>query len=111
MAAKENERGAVIGKLVRDKIPEIIKNDGKTPIIEILSNEDYLKGLDKKLNEEIAEYQADKSIEEMADVLEVLFAICEGRGYTVEELLQVRESKREKRGGFKDKIYWVGNEE
>jgi predicted house-cleaning noncanonical NTP pyrophosphatase (MazG superfamily) len=96
---------------VRDKIPEIIKNDGKTPIIEILSNEDYLKELDKKLNEEVAEYQADKSIEEMADVLEVLFAICEGRGHTVEELLQVRESKREKRGGFKDKIYWVGNEE
>ena len=111
MASKEDEIGAVVGKLVRDKIPEIIKNDGKNPIIEILSNEDYLKELDKKLNEEVAEYQADKSIEEMADVLEVLFAICEGRGYTVEELLQVRESKREKRGGFKDKIYWIENEE
>lgn len=111
MAAKKDERGAVMGKLVRDKIPEIIKNDGKTPIIEILSNEDYLIELDKKLNEEVAEYQADKSIEEMADVLEVLFAICEGREHTVEELLQVRESKRERRGGFKDKIYWVGNEE
>ena len=111
MAAKENERGVVMGKLVRDRIPEIIKNDGKNPIIEILSNEDYLKELDNKLNEEVAEYQADKSIEEMADVLEVLFAICEGRGYTVEDLLQVREAKREKRGGFKDKIYWVGNEE
>ena len=49
MAAKENERGALMGKLVRDKIPEIIKNDGKTPIIEILSDEDYLKELDKKL--------------------------------------------------------------
>ena len=70
-----------------------------------------MKELDKKLNEEVAEYQSDKSIEEMADVLEVLFAICEGRGHTVEELLHVRESKREKRGGFKDKIYWVGNEE
>ena len=111
MATKEDERGAVMGKLVRDKIPEIIKNDGKTPIIEILSNEDYLKELDKELNEEVAEYQADKSVEEMADVLEVLFAIYEGRGHTVEELLHVRESKREKRGGFKDKIYWVGNEE
>ena len=76
MATKEDERGAVMGKLVRDKIPEIIKNDGKTPIIEILSNEDYLKELDKKLIEEVAEYQADKSVEEMADVLEVLFAIC-----------------------------------
>lgn len=111
MAAKENERGAVMGKLVRDRIPEIIKNDGKTPIIEILSNEDYLKELDKKLNEEVAEYQTDKSIEEMADVLEVLFAICEARDYSVDELKHVRESKREKRGGFKDRIYWVGNEE
>ena len=100
-----------MGKLVRDRIPEIIKNDGKTPIIEILSNEEYLLELDKKLNEEVAENQADKSIEEMADILEVLFAICEGRANTVEELTQVREAKREKRGGFKDRIYWVGNEE
>lgn len=100
-----------MGKLVRDKIPEIIKNAGKTPMIEILSNEDYLKELDIKLNEEVAEYQADKSIEEMADVLEVLFAICEARGHSIDELLQVKASKQEKRGGFKDRIYWIGNEE
>lgn len=59
----------------------------------------------------MAEYQADKSIEEMADILEVLFAICEGREHIVEELTQVIEAKREKRGGFKNRIYWVGNEE
>ncbi len=100
-----------MGKLVRDRISEIIRNNGKKPIIEILSNEDYLRELDKKLNEEVAEYQADKSIEEMADILEVLFAVCEARGYFVEELLKVKESKREKRGGFKGKIYWIGNEE
>lgn len=100
-----------MGKLVRDKIPKNIKNDGKNPIIKILSNEDYLKELDKKLNEEVAEYHADKSIEEMCDILEVLFAICEGRGHTLEELKHVREAKIEKCGGFKDKIYWIGNEE
>lgn len=100
-----------MGKLVRDRIPEIIRNDGKKPIIEILPDAEYLSELDKKLNEEVAEYQADKSIEEMADVLEVLFAICEARGYSVEELMRVRESKREKRGGFKERIYWIGNEE
>jgi len=111
MAAKENERGVVMGKLVRDRIPEIIKNDGKMPIMEILSDEEYLKELDKKLSEEVAEYQADKSIEEMADILEVVYTICEARGHSVEELKQVREAKREKRGGFKDRIYWVGNEE
>ena len=58
-----------MGKLVRDKIPQIIQADGKSPIIRTLSEEDYLQELDKKLNEEVAEYQADKSIEEMADVL------------------------------------------
>lgn len=47
----------------------------------------------------------------MADVFEVLFAICEVRGHTVEESMQVRNAKREKRGGFKDRIYWGGNEE
>ncbi len=100
-----------MGKLVRDKIPEIIRNDGKKPIIEILSDEDYLAELDNKLKEEVAEYQADKSIEEMADVLEVLFAICEARGHSVDELMRVRDSKRMKRGGFADKIFWIGNEE
>ena len=100
-----------MGKLVRDKIPEIIKNDGKKPVVQILSDEEYLTELDKKLNEEVAEYQADKSLEEMADIVEVLFAICEARGHSVEALMQMRETKREKRGGFKDRVYWVGNEE
>ncbi|SDH81401.1 Predicted house-cleaning noncanonical NTP pyrophosphatase, all-alpha NTP-PPase (MazG) superfamily [Pseudobutyrivibrio sp. 49] len=97
------------GKLVRDKIPEIIRADGKTPITRILSDEEYLQELDRKLNEEVAEYQADKSIEEMADVLEVLFAICEARGHSIEELMEVKQAKQDKRGGFRDKIFWEGN--
>lgn len=100
-----------MGKLVRDNIPAIIIAAGKTPITETLSQEDYLRELDAKLNEEVAEYQDDKSLEELADVMEVLFAICEARGYTIEELLRVKEEKREKRGGFKDKVYWLGNVE
>ena len=100
-----------MGKLVRDKIPQIIKDAGKTPIIEVLSDENYLKELDNKLNEEVAEYQADKSVEEMADILEVLYAVCEARGYSVEQLMQVKTKKQEERGGFADRIYWSGNEE
>lgn len=98
------------GKLVRDKIPEIIIADGKKPITRIMGNAEYLRELDKKLNEEISEYQEDKSIEEMADVLEVLFAICEARGYSVDELMEVRNDKCEKSGGFEKKIFWSGNE-
>lgn len=98
-----------MGKLVRDKIPEIIKEDGKTPITRILDDEEYLDELDVKLSEEVQKYQADKSIEEMADVLEVLLAICEARGHSIDELIQVRNRKRDKRGAFKEKIYWEGN--
>ncbi len=99
-----------MGKLVRDRIPEIIKADGKSPITRILPEDEYLQELDVKLNEEVAEYQADKSIEEMADVLEVLFAICEARGYSIEQLMKVKQDKQDKRGGFKDRIFWEGNE-
>lgn len=99
-----------MGKLVRDKIPQIIIADGRTPTVRTLSDEEYLSELDRKLNEEVAEYQADKSLEEIADVLEVLLAICEARGHSVDELMEVRDKKREKRGGFRDKVYWEGNE-
>ena len=99
-----------MGKLVRDRIPEIIKTDGKVPITRVLSYEEYLQELDIKLNEEVAEYQSDKSIEEMADVLEVLFAICEARGYSIEQLMDVKQKKQDTRGGFKNRIFWEGNE-
>ena len=99
----------VYDKLVRDNIPQIILADGKTPITRILTDEGYLVELDKKLTEEVAEYQADKSLEEMADILEVLLAICEARGHSVEQLMEVRNQKREQRGGFKQKIFWSGN--
>lgn len=97
------------GKLVRDKIPQIIIEAGKSPITRILSEEEYLVELDKKLNEEVQEYQTDKSIEEMADIIEVLYAICEARGYTIEKLMEIRDIKKEQHGGFKQKIFWSGN--
>ncbi|MDF2872043.1 MAG: nucleoside triphosphate pyrophosphohydrolase [Anaerocolumna sp.] len=104
-----NEMSA--SKLVRDRIPQIIKEAGKTPLTRILTEEEYLVELDKKLIEEMTEYQADKSIEEMADILEVLFAIGEARGHSVDELMAVKEAKRKARGGFTEKIFWSGNEE
>lgn len=91
-------------KLVRDRIPEIIEADGKTCICETLSYEGYLRLLDEKLNEELAEYQESKSLEELADLLEVMQAVVKARGWTVEELEQVRADKVAKRGGFEKKI-------
>lgn len=91
-------------KLVRDRIPEIIEADGKTCVFAALSNEDYIALLDQKLNEELAEYQESKSLEELADLLEVMQAVVKARGWTLEELEQVRADKAAKRGGFERKF-------
>ena len=91
-------------KLVRDRIPEIIETSGNTCVTEILSDEDYLRMLDAKLDEELAEYHADQNIEELADLMEVIRACAVARGYTLEQLEQVRAEKAAKRGGFEKKI-------
>ena len=94
----------VYNKLVRDKIPEIIQADGKTCEIEILSNDEYQKMIDAKLDEELAEYHKDQNLEELADLLEVIYAAAIARGYSVEELEALRKKKAKKRGGFNKKI-------
>ena len=91
-------------KLVRDRIPEIIAADGKRCTVETLSDEEYLLLLDHKLDEELAEYQESKSLEELADLLEVIRAVVKARGWTMEELEQVRAEKAAERGGFEKKI-------
>ncbi len=91
-------------KLVRDKIPQIIEKTGKTCRTEVLSDEDYLALLDEKLGEELAEYQESKSLEELADLLEVIDAVIAARGYTWEELLAVKAEKKAARGGFEEKL-------
>ncbi|MGM9670986.1 MAG: phosphoribosyl-ATP pyrophosphohydrolase [Oscillospiraceae bacterium] len=91
-------------KLVRDRIPEIIEASGKTCATEILSDDEYLRMIDAKLDEELAEYHKDQNIEELADLMEVIYAAAIARGYTIEQLEKVRAEKAEKRGGFQKKI-------
>ena len=91
-------------KLVRDQIPEIIKADGKICICETLSDKDYIYLLDQKLNEELAEYQESKSLEELADLMEVMQAVVKARGWALEDLERVRADKAAKRGRFEKRI-------
>ena len=91
-------------KLVRDRIPEIIRADGKICITEVLSETGYLEMLDSKLAEELTEYQESKSLEELADLLEVMRAVVRARGWTWEQLEQVRQEKAARRGSFDEKI-------
>lgn len=100
-------------KLVRDRIPDIIKDAGKRLTTSVLEESEYLAQLDRKLEEELAEYLASKDvpsqIEELADILEVVYAVAEAKGITVEELEAIRYKKAEKKGAFKGRVLlkWV----
>ena len=100
----------IYNKLVRDKIPELIRNQGELPHIRILSDAEYSDALVQKLNEETAEFLTEKNLEELADILEVVYALTEDLGYTKAELLQAYEQKHEARGGFQDRIFLISKE-
>jgi predicted house-cleaning noncanonical NTP pyrophosphatase (MazG superfamily) len=64
-------------KLVRDKIPEIIKRKGKKPIIHVANKKEYWQALKQKLKEEVEEFLKTPNKEELADILEIIYAICD----------------------------------
>lgn len=95
----------IYNKLVRDRIPEIIERDGKRCVTETLSEEAYITALDKKIGEELSEYLRDPCLEELADLTEVIYAVAVARGFTLEELENVRKAKVDNRGGFDKHIF------
>ena len=97
-------------KLVRDKIPQIIRNSGAMPITRVLDDAEYLSCLENKLDEEVAEFHRDNNIEELADILEVVYALAETDGYSQDDLNRFCAEKRAERGGFHDRIFLVGKE-
>ena len=94
----------VYDKLVRDRIPEIIEASGKMCEIEVVSDEVALEYLYKKLNEEVSELLEDRNIDEVVDVMEVLFAIAWKYGYSESDVLNKRCEKKNSRGGFEKNI-------
>ena len=97
-------------KLVRDKIPAIIEQNGQVPVVRILGDAEYAYYLEQKLDEEVSEFHKDKNVEELADILEVVYALAENMGHTKEELLEARQKKHDERGGFRDRIFLISND-
>lgn len=98
-------------KLVRDRIPEIIERSGKKYTTRVLHQTEFIKELKKKSFEELEEYinaeNDEEALEELADLLEIIHALAETHGASIEKVEELRKQKAEERGGFKEKIFLV----
>lgn len=91
-------------KLVRDKIPEYIKSKGETPITHIADDKEYWNKLKEKLSEEVKEFFESETAEEIADIQEVIDAICAYKKFDKKKIKSIKEKKAEERGVFNKKI-------
>ncbi|MCU4750709.1 nucleoside triphosphate pyrophosphohydrolase [Halobacteria archaeon AArc-curdl1] len=91
-------------KLVRDGIPRIIEESGEYPIFHVADGEAYERRLFEKFEEELGEFRDNRSLEELADVLEVVHAFCVHEGWSLESLERRRQEKADERGGFEDSV-------
>lgn len=91
-------------KLVRDRVPEIIRKKGGNPIIYIADKKEYWRKLKEKLIEEIKEFNKDERIEEMADILETINAVIDYKRFNRRKLELIKNKKAKERGGFKKRI-------
>ncbi|MFH8224596.1 nucleoside triphosphate pyrophosphohydrolase [Streptomyces sp. NPDC018057] len=100
------------GKLVRDRIPQVIRDSGTEPVTYTAGRAEYRNRLRDKLGEEVAEFleaDEDSAPEELADVLEVVRALAADLGVDADHLEKIRQAKASERGGFADRIVWTGN--
>ncbi|MFJ7666522.1 phosphoribosyl-ATP pyrophosphohydrolase [Lysinibacillus sp. NPDC097195] len=105
----------VYNKLVRDKIIAIIEAKGLSYNASVLEPQDFLKAVKAKMIEEAKEFQeaqnVQDSVEELADILELVHTAMNALGISYNELEEVREHKRAKRGGFEKAIFLMDVEE
>ncbi len=102
----------IYNKLVRDKIPENIdKMEGRKSNYKILEDKEYIEELDKKLFEEAHEFIEEHSVEELADLMEVIYTIMKINNISMNDVENARKIKRDKKGGFNNKIYLINVEQ
>lgn len=94
-------------KAIRDKIPDIIKNDGHIPKTKVLSDDEFLKEMEKKLTEEVKEFQESNNVSELVDILEVVYKISELHGIGKDQLDKIRSDKAQKRGKFEKNLFLI----
>ncbi|MFB9362035.1 nucleoside triphosphate pyrophosphohydrolase [Actinoplanes nipponensis] len=103
----ESEGSNEMEKLVRDGIPEIIRATGRRPVVRVASDAEYREALRMKLLEETQEYLHAEDLGELADIVEVVFALATDLGYSAGDLEAARLSKYQRNGGFRQRYLWT----
>ena len=94
-------------KLIRDKIPDIIRKNGSQPVLQVLDDEAYKLALEEKLQEEVAEFGEAGTIEELVDILEVIYALAAIQAVNAHQLEALRLAKKQERGGFEQRLFLI----
>lgn len=106
---------SIFGKLIRDKVPDIIRANGGTPIVRTARMTEFYFLLYAKLHEEVDELEnattRPDTLNELVDVFEVVRCIAHGNGISMDELEVLRRNKVNVCGGFDERLVWLGNEE
>jgi predicted house-cleaning noncanonical NTP pyrophosphatase (MazG superfamily) len=101
-------------KLIRDRIPEIIKADGWKPKIRVLKNSEFFNAVKKKLQEEAGELMKAKSkkeiLNEIIDIQELLDVLIHEIGVTKKQSKKMQDRKKKERGGFKKRVFLISEE-
>ncbi len=94
----------IFNKLIRDKVPDLIKKQGKSCNTKVLNETEYLRYLNLKLKEEMDEYYESQNPDDLADVVEVIYALLKFREISLEEFETIRKTKLETNGGFDGRV-------
>ncbi len=95
----------IYNKLVRDYIPDVIREQGETPVVRALEDGEFLRCLGEKLREETEEFLSAQNLEELGDILEVLEAMAHVHGWTDGEIRHAKEEKAQRRGSFRERVF------
>ena len=95
----------IYNKLVRDNIPDVIREKGNTPVVRALEDGEFLRCLGEKHREETEEFLEDQNLEELGDILEVLEAMAHVHGWTDGEIRHAKEEKAQRRGSFRERVF------
>lgn len=97
----------IYNKLVRDKIPDIIKEEGRNVKTKVLNENEYIEELNKKLQEEVSEYLKDNNVEELVDIVQFIYSLLDVRKFSMEKFENMRQQKNINNGAFKERLFLI----